>query len=568
MKEQYLSMVQNLDHFYETVSRRRIQYECDAFVGGYPDVYGLAETGTAAGFLSNFLQVYACPDSKYHRDPAVLAEINNACRFVLGHTNKDCTSNLLITDFRTPGTFEVIAIVRGYRVFRKYCGQTEAEKETGALVLSVLERLARGMLASGFRTPNHRWVEAAALFMTYNILGWPELNEKARKYAAEGIDIDAYGEFTERSAGMYNAVNDNALLVMAEDGNMPELYPLVEKNMELLFDYIECDGSIFTQNSRRKDKGEGVASGKWYPGHPYYYLYLWAGIKMKNRRFLKFADFIYRDSIRGGRGVPDALWIFLLNPELIDFDLDAEIAGISLPTTYTAFYPFSDIYRRRKEYFSYSIIANNPNFLFLKCGDLTVYVRACASFFMKAQFVPRKVEKTESGFRLQMHVSDDYKLPLETPPATSDYYAMDHSQRKHCQLCELSIFVDFTDTETGLKMHVHTESTESPIPFKLEYVVLPNCRVEADNVMLDAHAGENIVVKEGAVRLEDFETGHTITINGMFGKHRYHTNMRGSVPAATDAFTIYSTDYCPVDTEVEFICGIRQSATVPSEPIL
>lgn len=568
MKEQYLSMVRNLDHFYETVSRRRIHFEGDAFVGGYPDEYGLAETSTAAGSMSSFLQVYACPESRYHRDPAVLREACNACRFILDHSNADCTSNLLITDFHTPPTFDVISIVRGYRVFLKYCGQTGQERETAALVRTVLENDARGILASGFRTPNHRWVESAALFMLYNILGWPELNEKARRYTAEGIDIDEYGEFTERSPGMYNAVNDNALLVMAEDGNMPELYPLVEKNMTLLFDYIEPDGSIFTQNTRRKDKGEGAASARWFPGHPYYYLYLWAGIRTNNKRFLKFADRIFYDSIRGGRGVPDAMWLFLLNPELIDMDPDAGTAGITLPTTYSAFYPLSDIYRRRKESFSYSIIANNPNFLFVKCGDVTVYVRACASFFMKAQFVPQKVEKTETGFRLEMYASDDYKLPLETPPASSDYYSMDHSQRKHCQLCELRIIMDFTDTDTGLKMRVHTESNSAPIPFKLEYVVTPNCRVETDNFMLDAHAGENIVVKDGAVRLEHFETGHTITIRGMFGRHRYHTNMRGSVPPAKDAFIIYSTGYTPIDTEVEFVCGVRRSASVPSEPVM
>ncbi len=568
MKEQYLAMVQNMDHFYETVSRRRINREGDAFAGGYPDACGLVEPGTVSGFMSNFLQIYACRDSKYHRSPAVLRDINNACHYLQRHLNADDTSNLLITDFHTPPTFDVIALVRGYRAFVKYCGQTEAEKETEALVRAVIERDARGILASGFRTPNHRWVESAALLMTYNILGWPELNAKARKYIAEGIDIDAYGEFTERSAGMYNAVNDNALLVMAEEGNLPELYPMVARNMELLFHYIEGDGSIFTQNSRRKDKGEGVASAKWYPGHPYFFLYLWAGYVMKNRRFLKFADTIFRDSIAGGRGTPDALWLFLQHPELIDYDLEAEIAGVTLPTTYSAYYPGSNIYRRRKEFFSYSIIANNPNFLFVKCGELMVYVRACASFFMKAQFLPEKVEQTETGFRLQMYACDDYKLPLETPPATSEYYAMDHSARRHCQLCELRLIADFTDTENGLKMRFRTESNCAPIPFKLEYVVLPNCRVETDDVMLDAHAGENLVVKQGAVRLEHFESGHTITIRGMFGEHRYHASMRGSVPAASDAFTLYSTGYCPNDVEVEWVCGVRESATVPAEPVL
>ena len=46
--------------------------------------------------------------------------------------------------------------------------------------------------------------------------------DKVRTYLSEGIDCDEYGGFTERSVGVYNPVNVNSMLVLAEEGNMPE----------------------------------------------------------------------------------------------------------------------------------------------------------------------------------------------------------------------------------------------------------------------------------------------------------------------------------------------------------
>ncbi|HOP11122.1 MAG TPA: hypothetical protein PK629_06505 [Oscillospiraceae bacterium] len=566
MNQHYLKIAESLDATYEKSKTKIINDPNHLFNGGYADSYLISETTGAAGILHNLICTYCCKESKYYKNPEVLERINAGCDFILRSTNPDCTINVLISDFHAPATFDLLNIVRAYRIFLKYADQTEAEKETACRVLIVITHHAKGMLVTGFRTPNHRWMEAAALLMTYNILGWPELKAKADKYLAEGIDIDEYGEFTERSAGMYNAVNDNALLTIAEEGKHPEIYEYVERNMDLLFNYIECDGSIFTQNSRRKDKGEGSASGKFFPGHPYYFLYLWAGHTLKNKKYLKFAEEIFNDSVDNNRGAPNAMWVYLLNPELIEWDSEKDLKGIEIPKTYSAFYPLSNIYRRSKEYFSYSIIANNPNFLFVKCGDLNIYVRACASFFAIAQFVPTEVVKTDEGYRMEITAVDDYMLPFETPPATSDWFAMDHSIRKKVCVCTLKITIDFIELENGLKLRVKTEGTEK-VPFKLEYVVIPNCKVETENLVMDAHAGEYISLKNGNVRLEHIDKGHTITVKGMFCKHLYHKTLRGSVPQVKDSFTIYSTDFTPIDREVEILCTMRTSTYTDADKI-
>jgi len=554
MKKFYRQIVEANDRGYENSLSHVIRNPESKYFNGRADNTLLVEPNYHIGTVHSAATLYCCPESRHYRDKSLLPNIELACSYIISKAHEDGTTDFRATNFFTPATFELHSVVRAYKIFEKYGGSSPAEQETLGWIKKLLEKLALGCLNGGFHTPNHRWVESAAMLGCYNILGWPELKEKVNKYLAEGIDIDEDGEFTERSPGMYNGVNDNALLMMAEEGNMPELYPHVKKNMDLLFDYIEPDGTIFTQNSRRKDKGEGSASGKFYPGGPYYHIYLWAGYLFNDKRYLKFAEQIMEDSIYSGRGTPGPLWLYMLIPELKEFEPD--LSDVEVPTAYSAFYPGSDIYRRRNGFWSYSIIANNPNFMFFKCGDTQMYLRICASFFAVAQFMPEKLEKTATGYKMFFHSHGEYKMPFEHP-TTSIWAEMDHSERGVIHPCDLDFTVEFTDLDDGVKLHITTDGT-AEVPFKLEYVISPNCRVETADIVTEATAGNQITVKHGQVRIEQ-QAGEEIYIDGTFASHLYHSSMRGSVPQAKDAFTIYSTDDTPIDRTVEIHFKKRES---------
>ncbi len=554
MKKFYLQIVEANDRGYESSLSHIVRNPRSRYNNGRADNCLLVEPNCHIGTMHSAAVLYCCPESRHYRDKSLLPVCNSACEYIISKAHGDGTTDFRATNFFTPATFELHAVIRAYKVFAKYGGTSPEEEETLDWIEKLLEKLALGCLNGGFHTPNHRWVESAALLGCYNILGWPELKEKAEKYLAEGIDIDEDGEFTERSPGMYNGVNDNALLMMAEEGNLPELYPHVKKNMDLLFDYIEPDGTIFTQNSRRKDKGEGAASGKFYPGHSYYHIYLWAGYLFNDKRYLIFAEQIFEDSVYSGRGIPGPLWLYMLMPELKEFEPD--LSGVEVPTTYSAFYPGSDIYRRRDDFWSYSIIAQNPNFMFFKCGDIQMYLRICASFFAVAQFMPKRLEKTDTGYKMFFHSHGEYRLPLQHP-TSSVWSEMDHSKRGIVHPCDLDFTVEFTDLPDGVRLHITTSGTEE-VPFKLEYVISPNCRVETDDVVTEATAGNQITVKRGEIRLEH-PAGPEITIDSAFASHLYHSSMRGSVPQSKDAFTIYSTDDSPIDRTVEIRFKQRDS---------
>ncbi|MBT5829090.1 MAG: hypothetical protein HOH77_02750, partial [Candidatus Latescibacteria bacterium] len=105
---------------------------------------------------------------------------------------------------------------------------------------------AAGMIDRGFHTPNHRWVVCSGLSQA--LLLFPEL--PARDYVdrilAETIDINADGEYTERSTGVYNAVCDRSLRFMADSLNKPELLDAVRKNLDIMAHLFHEDGTVVT----------------------------------------------------------------------------------------------------------------------------------------------------------------------------------------------------------------------------------------------------------------------------------------------------------------------------------
>lgn len=560
MKEYYLPIVKACDRSVASMLSR-ICVDADNFYRGtLDDMTYLTEPDAGCSLIHGCLVAYSCAESRYYRDPEMLRAVRGACEMLLRTLHPDGTVDFLATNYYTPATFEIQAFCRGYNCFVRCMQGTAEEEETKALLLRTLEKLASGCLNGGFHTPNHRWVECGAMLMSYNILGWPELLKKVKSYLSEGIDCDEYGEFTERSMGCYNPINVNSMMVMAEEGHMPELYEYAKKNLDLTFQYLDGDGTLFTRNSRRQDKG----NERYYPAHNWYYLYLWAGELFGNRKYLKFARDMMERSIQLGLGVPGCLWLYLLRPQLKE--LSPDLSGVEIADHYHAFYPNSNILRVRKGDFSYTLVANNPDFLHIKFGEAMMTVRMCSSFFAVAQFAPEKIEKTETGYRMTFRGHGEYKGLFPEPPETSDWFKMDHSLRPVLHSCDLDYTLDVIDLPDGVRLNIRVDNTPR-VPFKLEFAIEAGTRLETDNVIMDTVAGGSIAVKEGRVRLENVRTGSEITLTGLFAEHMYHRTMRGSIPPAEGTFTLYATDYSPIDRTVEMHFSKRTHARAMREKV-
>ena len=554
MKSHYLQIVAAAEKAYERYRTLICTDENSLYRGALDNQYdGVIEPGTGSGFLSRCCSLYSCKESRYCRDPELLAHIENACDMILRSAHEDGTHDFLATNYYTPATFEIIEFCRGYKNFVRYMDGTEAELKTRDKMKKALGHWARGCLNGGFHTPNHRWVECAAMAMSYNILGWPELLTKINSYLSEGIDCDEYGEFTERSMGTYNPINDNAMMIMADELGKTELYEYAKRNMELTFSYLEADGTIFTRNSRRQDSGQD----RVFPCHIWYHLYLWAGELFGEKKFLKFAQEMYDTAIANGLGAPGYLWLYLERPQLKDFEPD--LTGATLPTEYHSFYPNSRILRVRKGDFSYTLLSRNPDFMHIKFGSQTMTVRMCSSFFAVAQFEPETIMKTETGYRMTFRGHGEYKGLFPEPPASPDWDKMNHSLRPVIHSCDLDYTLDVTDREDGADLRIQVDNTPR-VPFKLEFVLPAGIRLETDQVMLDTTSGGQLTIKEGDMRIEDLASGSEVTVRGLFAEHMYHKNMRGSIPPRANSFTVYSTGFSPIDREIRIRFSKRAEA--------
>lgn len=145
------------------------------------------------------------------------------------------------------------------------------------------------------------------------------------------------------------------------------------------------------------------------------------------------------------------------------------------------------------------------------------------------------------------HAEGWYYLPFyPEKPATSDWWAMDnpHSRPK-IQGLPLDTTVDVLGRENGIDVRIHTEGVDQ-LPLRVELGFLPNCQVRSDSFILTGKAGESITLLKGEVEVRA-ESGETITLSPVFGRHNVQARSGGAYPQSQDHFTLYLTDYTPVD---------------------
>ena len=553
MKFLYREVLQRADKSQRVYMRSVIRDPENPDYGKYIQDNGIHEPGTDILLIRRSIFLYLCPDSIYYKKPEILDYIELLCFSAEKHTHEDGTNDLVISNFRQPEYFHAPGLCTACRMMTAIPEKTPREAEIAEKVYHITERICHGLLVGGFHTPNHRWVHTAALCHAYNTVREKDerFMELAKKYLAEKIDIDENGEFSERSAGMYSAVSDRALCEIAIQANMPELFEHVKKNLLHVYKFIEKGSLIFTQNSRRKDKGE-VGSNTLFDFERYSDICLTAYANTHDPIFLQIiASALQKRETVGNYSL--GIETFMTYPELIESDIDLSTIP-SLDEDFHIYHPKTNIVRSKQNGVTCSILAKNPDFLHITVGRLSVRARMCSSFFAIAQFLPDKIERIgEKQYRLTFSRSADYKRPFDTPPEGSEnYWSMDYSSRESVCLCEYGYILDITFTENGMDLHIKTTGTPN-VPFKLEFLTEPNVHVRAGNAMTQAQAGGFICASEGDISLSDFD-GDRITFKGAFAKHFYHKNMRGSLPAAPSQYTVFFTDFSPVDRKISIVC--------------
>ena len=488
---------------------------------------GFAEPAHVVNMLNTLTCLYYNSLSSHHNNAVLLERANLLAGYLLRSQHKDGTLDLLETNFHDASTlsFAIQVAAYTYRVIKKYSKCSDIENNLENTLYSFLKASAEGILNGGFHTPNHRWVITSALGLLYNILHDERLKNESMLYLQEGIDCDNEGEYTERSTGVYNVINNNSLIIIAEEFKMPKLYEYVNRNLNMMLSYIEPDYTMCTLNSRRQDYGLDV-----YP-NIYYENYLQMAYKTQNPIFAWMADFtfniIYNNSKTAlmpydtaGKGGTS----HIIAKYMLDYGLEKYTPQKKEKPDFNCrkFYETSGIVRLRHDNISLTLVKGRSPFLKFQHGAANIHMRFAAAFFgTLGRFEPQEIKKLDNqAYRLSYHKQWGYIRPFNSPPATSIWDEMEHSKRENTKMQNYIVNIDIFPEEDGVSMNVNTSGVEN-VPYKIELLLQPNGYLETENLALPTISNGHAFLK-GNEALYSYK-GFGIKIKG--GLYEYRASL-------------------------------------------
>ena len=477
--------------------------------------------------------VYCNLESQLYHDETLLASMLRGLDYVRSQQHENGLFDYITCNFfSAPDTAFCIGIILHLAQYLK--GKTELT-DGEAVLLEKLDRIihdgGRGLLEGGFHTPNHRWAIAALLATCGKMYEEDDLTNAAFQYLNEGIDCNSDGEYSEKSAGNYNGVNNQAMLLLAEALDDDSFEQHVIRNLNMMLTYWEPDDSIFTANSTRFDKDRLV-----YPDG-YYWFYLYLGAKYNIPKFAAMANYTFEIVREKNILSPNCLIRYMLHPELIDFESD--VCGT--PTQYHAYYDDSGIARVRREGYTYTVMKDKSNFLYVHNGDIKLAVKIGGSFCEHRAFKAETMEMDETGaFHLHQTMRGWYYLPFPEKPATSDWWQMDNASRPKKLGPDMDIDVTVRDTENGIDVEIRTSGVEGA-PWRVELAFSGIDRISNDHMTMPVRGDEVLVLKDSFFTVSNAVS--TMEVGPAFGVHHFTDGKEDSEAKTPGAATVYLTDY-------------------------
>ncbi len=437
------------DEAVERLLKVQITDPSSRWCGAYPDEFGLHHPGSAGGILERFTAAFLHPDSRFHRDSLLVERMWLAAGYLARAQNQQGNIDLLITNFNSPPDTAFVV----HSVATAACLATrQGERELAAIIEPFLRKAAAGMAVGGVHTPNHRWVVCSALAQVNELFPNPAYVRRIDQWLAEGIDIDADGQFTERSTLVYNIAVDRALIVMADKLKRPELLGAVRQNLNSMLYLLHPGYEVVSEISRRQDLNQRGDIGRYW--FPLRYLAVHDG----NGRFAALAD-----PFAGRYADLPALMEY---PELTH----PGPAHALISEDYERQFPLLGIARIRRGLTSATLIlGGNSRFFTLRRGQSVINaVRFASAFFGKGQFVPQKAEQRGESYYFVQSLVGDYMQPLERPRriGPADWVAA-RAERRRTEISKLEQAATVTELKNGFRLRLQAHGTND-VPVAVE----------------------------------------------------------------------------------------------------
>lgn len=534
MKAHYNRIVRDAEKNVKRSLEIQNRNENSPWYGAFSQPDGVYQAKYAIYRISTMIAAYCNRDTKFYREEKIYERILLGLDYVERVQHENGLFDYVTCNFFSPPdtAFCVVKIIPHLQYLTARTDLTAEETVIRDRLRKIIHAGARGLLEGGFHTPNHRWAIASVLAICGKMFGEEDLARAAFVYLNEGIDCNGDGEYSERSAGNYNGVNNDAMLLLAEALDDPSYDQYVIRNLRLMLTYWEPDDSVFTANSTRFDKDLTV-----YPVS-YYYEYLTVGIRYHIPEFIAMANHIF-DIIEEKRlDAPDFLMELMNHPELIAFESEER----GTPDQYHGFYRDSGIARVRRGGYTYTVMSGKSNFLYVHNGEIKLAVKIGGSFCEHRAFKAERMEEDENGFHLHQTMRGWYYLPFEEKPATSDWWKMDNASRKKKLGPDMDIDVTIRETAEGLDVEIRTSGVEGA-PWRVELAFNGIKRISNEHMTMPINGDEVLVLRDS-----DFEVMNdtsSMRIGPAFGLHHFTEGKEDSEAKTPGAATVYLTDYTP-----------------------
>lgn len=526
------------ERVYDSFSAQILQKGSSCY-GAFTDEQGIIQAKYTIYRLSSMIAVYCCRDSSFYKDENVYNRIILALDYVRSVQHANGLFDYVTCNFNSaPDTAFCIKKLMPIFYYLREISRTDQEENLFVRIDRIIEAAAHGMMEGGFHTPNHRWAIASSLIECAVIYEDENMRRCAEQYLSEGIDCNSDGEYSEKSAGNYNRVNNDAMITLAEATGDSSYEEYVIRNLRMMLHYWEPDGSVFTANSTRFDKDLLM-----YPTD-YYTEYMLMAERHQIPEFYEMANTIIEICEKKNMLAPDCLIDFLRNPGW----RTQVCEGLYQNPDYAVFYRESGIARVKTGRYTFTVMNGKSDFLYFHDGSIKLQMKVAGSFCEHRAFHSETIEEIPGGYHLHQTMHGWYYLPWsqEKRPQTSNWWEMDNSlrDRKMGPDMQIDVYVTNADSKDGIDVRIITDGVQGD-PWRIEMAFTGAERLENEHMAMFLNGSEAITVKEGMSQVTNGRD--TIVIGPGFGTHHYMEGKEDSELKTMGASTLYFTDYTGFD---------------------
>ncbi len=544
MEKHYQKIIQDTQDRVVKSLQIQILDEKSPRYGGFADPNGIVQAKFSIYRVATMTAAYCNEDTVYYHDGRVLDSILLGLDYIRRVQHENGLFDYITCNFfSAPDT--AFCIKKLLPVYRYLAGKAKTsdlpEGEQGILekVEHIVRAGAYGLLEGGFHTPNHRWAIASVLMTCGKLFHCGEMEKAAFTYLNEGIDCNEDGEFAEKSAGNYNRINNDAMIMLSEATGDDSYEQNAVRNLRMMLTYWEPDDSVFTANSTRFDKDRLV-----YP-KDYYMEYLNMGMKYQIPEFLQMCNSIFEIVDRKHITSPDFLIWFMLNPEYRKLEFE----GSYKRPDFHSFYRESGIARGQQGRFTYTVMNGKSNFFCIHNGTMKLELKVAGSFCEHRAFKSEKMEQlSDREYHLSQTMRGWYYLPFAEKPGTSDWWKMDNASREKKLGPDMQIDVWVKEVENGVDVRVKTSGVEGA-PWRIELAFSGVNFLTNDYTDMPLTGSEVIVMKKGYTEVGN--GNDALIVGPCFGEHHFTEGKEDSEAKTAGAATLYLTDYTAFDHTIE-----------------